>query len=195
MTEFTMMASHLDMARSWLVRNGSVLFYGMPATIDGAAVNDLIHAADGRRVLSCHGAHADPERSLGSLIGLFSSVGESEAAALALEHRRILADAIFRPAAPEAPTPPVDVLGPAVLGLVSALSAAKPLLLVMEAVHRMDRETRRVLQYVAERADELPIIMVAVEDVRGSATPEGHRLCPPPLVMIRVSPLPEPSLN
>jgi len=43
--------------------------------------------------------------------------------------------------------------------------------------------------------DGLPIHMVAVEDVRGLPTPEGQRLCPPPLVMVWLSPPPDPSLN
>ena len=194
MSESTLTAGHLDMARSWLVRNGSVLFYGMPATMDDTVVNDLIHATSGRRVLSCHGGHANQDRPLGALIDLFSSVDEHEAAALPPADRRILAESIFRPRSPTAPAPPLSDLGPAVLGLLRTLGRATPLLLVLEAVHRLDHETRHILQFVAERADRLPIVTVAVEDVRGLATPEGYQLCPPPLVMIRLSPLPEPSL-
>jgi len=192
MTESQLSASHLDMARSWLVRNGSVLFCGMPAAVDDTVVDDLVRGVDGRRVLDCRSRHVDADGPLAALISLFSSVDEREAAGLPQEYRRILADAIFRPV-PRAPS--VALLGPAVLGLLRLLSRATPLLLVPGAVHGLDRETRRVLQFVAERVDGLPIHMVAVEDVRGLPTPEGHRLCPPPLVMVWLSQPPDPLLN
>jgi hypothetical protein len=195
MSESQLTASHLDMARSWLVRDGSVLFYGTPAAIDATTVNDLIHVVGGRRVLSCHGGHSDPDRPLGALIALFSSVDEHEAAALEPEERRLLAESIFRPASRDAPAPSSADLAPAVVSLLRELTRVQPLLVVLEAVHRLDRETRHVLQFVAERADKLPIITVAVEDVRGLANPEGYQLCAPPLVMIRLSPMPEMSLS
>jgi hypothetical protein len=184
------------MARSWLVRNGSVLIYGMPATTDRAAVIALIDDANGRRVLSCLVGHTDPLRPLHALAGLFSSVAEAELAALPPAHRRTLTEAVFRPSPTTRQTPPVTVLGPAVLSLLRVLSRSAPLLVVIEAVHRLDGDTRAVLRFVAERADDLPIRMVAVEEVRGVSAPAGHPLCPPPLVMIRLpQPLDAPSPN
>jgi hypothetical protein len=184
MSELALTVRHLNMARFWLMRNGSVLFYGMPATVDGTAVKTLIHGANGRRVLTCHRAHTDPDRPLRALIGLLSPVDEAEIAALPPAHRGVLTDLMFRRA--HGPTPSVGELGPAVLSLLRALSRSAPLLLVLDGVHRLDRETRAVLTFVAERTDELPIHMVAVEEVHDSSTPGGHPLCPPPLLMIRV---------
>jgi hypothetical protein len=187
MSESELTVRHLNMARFWLMRNGSVLFYGSPATVDGSAVKTLIHGADGRRVLSCHRGDTDPDRPLFALTGLLSSVNETDVAWLPPAHRKVLGDLIFRHPSAAGPAPSVRALGPAVLSLLRALTRSGPLLLVLDAVHRLDRETRAVLTFVAERVDELPIHMVAVEEVTDSATPEGHPLCPPPLVMIRLS--------
>lgn len=190
MSETELTVRHLDMARSWLMRNGSVLLYGMPAAMDDVAVHELSHRAIDHRVLSSHAGYADPDRPLRALTGMFSSVHEGEAAGLPPAHRRTLAEWIFRPAPGVRHVPSVSVLGPAVLSLLQVLSAATPLLLVLEAVHHLDRETRGVLRFVAERADGLPMHVLAIEEVPGLSAPMGHSLCPPPLVVIR---LPQPS--
>jgi hypothetical protein len=195
MNEFPLTAAQLDVATSWLVRNGSVLFYGTPATIDDTLVDDLIHVANGRRVLRHRGGQADPDRPLGALIGLFSSVDESEAAALLPEQRQVLAESIFRPASPAAGGPAGAPRGPTGQSHLHSLSRSTPLLLVLDAVHRLDRESRRALQFVAQKANDLPVVVLAVEDVPASRTPEGYRLCPSPLVMIRLSPVCHPSLS
>jgi hypothetical protein len=190
MSESELTERHLEVARSWLARNGSVLFYGKPGTTGGHAVNTLLRWINRRRVLTCPGGHTDPDRPLYALAGLLSSVGAAEVAPLTSADRRILADSIFRSAVAAGPVPPTAALGPAVLSLLRVLSASVPLLLVIEAVHRLDRESWATMKFVAERSAELPVHMVAVEEVHGPAVPEGRSLCPPPLVMIRV---PEPA--
>jgi len=189
MSESELTVRHLDLARSWLMRNGSVLLYGMLATADGAAIHELTRGVTDRRVLTSHAGHADPDRPLRALSGLLSSVHEGEAADLPPAHRRTLAEWVFRPAPAVRHVPSVSLLGPAVLGLLRALGAVTPLLVVLETVHLLDRETRGVLRFVAERAaDDLPMHVLAVEEVPGLSAPLGHSLCPPPLVVIRLPP-------
>jgi len=192
MSESELTVRHFDLARSWLMRDGSVLLYGMPAAVHDTAAHDLVDGVTDRRVLSSHAGHTDPDRPLYALTGLFASVHEAEAAALPPAHRRTLAEWVFHPVPSVRHVPSVSVLGPAVLSLLRALGAETPLLLVIEAVHRLDRETRGVLRFVAERADDLPLHVVAVEEVPGLSAPLGHSLCPPPLVVIRIPPSSEP---
>ena len=188
MSESELTVRHLDLARSWLTRNGSVLLYGTQAALDDAAARELVDGAIDRRVLSSYAGHADPDRPLRALTGLFSAVHEGEAAALLPAHRRTLAEWVFHPTPAVRHVPSVSVLGPAVLSLLRALAGSTPLLLVLEAVHGLDRETRGVLRFVAERAGDLPMHVLALEEVASLSTPLGHSLCPPPLVVIRLPP-------
>jgi hypothetical protein len=192
MSESELTVRHLDLARSWLTRNGSVLLYGTPAAMHDAATHELVDGAIDRRVLGSYAGHTDPDRPLRALAGLFSSVREGEAAALPPTHRRTLAEWVFHPSPAVRHVPSVSVLGPAVLSLLRALAGSTPLLLVLEAVQELDRETRGVLRFVAERAADLPMHVLAVEQVSGLSAPLGHSLCPPPLVVIRIPPPSEP---
>jgi hypothetical protein len=176
------------MAKAWLTCNGSVLFYGTHAVVDSAVVDALVQCVDGRRVLACRSEQTDPQRRLGALTALFSTVAEAEAAALPAVHRRLLAESIFRSPSSVAPPPSAAALGPAVLSLVEALSRSKPLLLVLEAVHLLDHETSRVLEFVAGQARESRVHMIAVEQVPGPYGPQGYVICPSPLVMIGLDP-------
>jgi hypothetical protein len=180
----------LGVAKSWLTHKGSVLFYGTPAATNNADIDALIRSIDDRRLLVCRSEHTDPERRLGALTALLSTVDEAEAAALPPGHRRLLAESIFRPPASAAPTPFAAVLGPAVLSLLQTLGRQSPLLLFLEAVHRLDHETVRVLEFVAGMAHESPVHMIAVEQVLGRSGPQGCAICPPPLVMIRLDSAP-----
>jgi hypothetical protein len=184
----TMTGYQLAVARDWLARNGSVLLYGRHAAVASGVVDALVHGIDGRRVLVCRREHTDPERRLGALTALFSTVDEAEAAAVPPEHRRLLAESIFESPAPGAATPSVAELGPAVLSLLRTLSSSTPLLLVLDAVHRLDHKTRGVLGFVTDRADGLPIHVIAVEQVPVPSTPQGYPVCPAPLVMIQLCP-------
>jgi len=189
MSETELTVRHLGLAGSWLMRNGSVLLYGVPAAAQDAAIDELAGGVFDRRVLTSQAGHADEDRPLRALSGLLSSVREGEAAGLPPVHRRTLAEWVFRPAPAVRHVPSVSVLGPAVLSLLRALGNVTPLLVVLEAVHRLDRETRGVLRFVAERAgDDLPMHVLAVEEVPGLCAPMGHSLCPPPLVVIRLPP-------
>jgi hypothetical protein len=184
----TVTVQRLAVARDWLAHNGSVLLYGRHAVAGGGIVDALVHGVDGRRVLDCRREHTDPQRRLGALTALFSTVDEAEVASVPPEHRRLLTTSIFAAPAPGAAVPSTAELGPAVLSLLRTLSRSTPLLLVLEAVHRLDRETRGVLEFVAVRADGLPIHMIAVEQVPDPSTPKGYPVCPSPLVMIRLCP-------
>jgi hypothetical protein len=178
----------LALASAWLTNNGSVLFFGSHAALDTGVVDALVECVDGRRVLICRSDHSDPRRRLGALTALFSTVGEAEAAALPPGHRRLLAESIFRSPASAAPTPSAETLGPAVLGLLRALSRSTPLLLVFEAVHRLDHDTRCVLEYVAEESRGSLVRMIAMEEVPGPGGPRGYAICPSPLVIIGLGP-------
>lgn len=131
----------LAVASAWLTNNGSVLFFGSHAALDRGVVDALVDGVDGRRVLICRGDRTDPRRRLGALTALFSAVDEAEAAVLPPGHRRLLAESIFRSPASAAPAPSAEVLGPAVLSLLRALSRSTSLLLVVvdNAVAATDR--------------------------------------------------------
>jgi hypothetical protein len=178
----------IAVASAWLRYNGSVLLFGSRAALDSGVVDTLVDGVDGRRVLVCRSAHIDPQRRLGALTALFSTVDEAEAAALPSGHRRLLAESIFRSPASAVPAPSAEVLGPAVLSLLRALSRSTPLLLVVEAVHRLDEDTRCVLEYVAEEARGSLVRMIAVEEVPGPGGPRGYGICPSPLVIIGPGP-------
>jgi hypothetical protein len=185
----------LDMARAWLACHGSVLLYGTQAVLDSALVDTLVDGIDGRRVLVCRREHTDPERRLGALTALLSTVDEAEVAAVPSGHRRLLAESILNPPAAGA-TPSTAALGPAVLSLLRTLSRSTPLLLVVEAVHRLDHATLGVLEFVADKADGLPIHVIGMEQSPGPSAPQGFLICPSPLVMIRLGqPVGTPSWN
>jgi hypothetical protein len=192
----TVTVEQLGLARAWLARDGSVLLYGGHDAVPSAVLDALVHGVDGRRVLVCRREHTDPERQLGAVAALISTVDEAEVAAIPPGHRRLLTESIFGSPAPGAATLSAAVLGPAVLSLLRTLSRSTPLLLVVEAVDRLDHNTRSVLEFVADGADGLPIHMIAVEQVSGPSTPQGYRICPSPLVMIGLCPsFGVPSLN
>ncbi|GAA0914348.1 hypothetical protein GCM10009558_023090 [Virgisporangium aurantiacum] len=179
----------LAVASAWLTYNGSVLLFGSHAALDGGVVDALVDRVDGRRVLVCRRDRTDPRRRLGTLTALFSTVDETEAVALPPGHRRLLAESIFRaPGAEGASAPSAEELGPAVLSLLRTLSGSTPLLLIVEAVHRLDDDTRCVLEYVAEETRGSLVRMIAVEEVPGPGGPRGYAICPSPLVIIGLGP-------
>ncbi|GAA0903857.1 hypothetical protein Vau01_122360 [Virgisporangium aurantiacum] len=163
-----------------------MLFFGSHTATDTGVVDALVDCVDGRRVLIRRNDHTDPQRRLGALTALFSTVDEAEAATLPPEHRRLLTESIFR--SPAAAVPSAAVLGPAVLSLLRALSRSTPPLLVVEAVHRLDDDTRCVLEYMAEEARGSLVRMIAVEEVPGPGGPRGYAICPSPLVIIGLGP-------
>jgi hypothetical protein len=194
----------LDLARHWLSRDASVLFYGPPGDADPAVIDALVHSVPGRRILApprrptiprqptIPRRPAAPRRPTGprrpprTLADALSSVHPAEIAGLPSPYREALTGWISGGSPPDAYSASATVAS-AVLCLLEQLGAATRVLLVLPDLHRADPQSQRVLRLVADRADGLPVHVVAVEEVAEGATPQAHRLCPNPLVMIRLA--------
>jgi hypothetical protein len=173
----------LEVANDWLHSGGSVLFYG-PAGFGASAVLDEVVAvtAGQYRVLRCSEPPATPQRPLRSLASLLSCVKAEELDNLPEEHRRVLTESASGRIEDRLHANSAVVR--AMLMLVRLLTGSGPLLLVIDQVERLDRDSSNVLRFVATHVDGLAVQMVAAEEMRMTFPPVGHRLCPPPLLMV-----------
>jgi hypothetical protein len=143
----------------------------------------MVAAARPVRVLRCAPAKVDRRWPLYGLAQLLSSVTQEELAALPSVHRETLATVTAGRADAGGTVSTVDV-GYALLSLVQVLSTSAPLRLVVESAQWLDPETNRAVRFVASRVDGLPVHTVLSEQIDGSSASVGHRLCPPPLLIL-----------
>jgi hypothetical protein len=197
----------LETAREWLLSGGSVLFFGPNGVGKSAALDLLAAAACDARVLRCAPGVHHVDRSYRVLAELLSSVTDAELNLLPLARRRVLVDALRHRAGRPAHGP---VLGRtrrsgrsrwstrataaavrhAALGLFRVLARSRPVLLVVDNIHLLDRASADVLTFVASRVGDLAIQMVAAEQVPADRAPVGRYQCPSPLLMTRPDPQP-----
>jgi hypothetical protein len=189
----TVRRNQLDAAGDWLRGGGSVLFFGPEGSGKSAALDVLIAAAQGRRVLRCSPARAGVAAPYSDLAVLLSSVTVGERAKVPVGQRELLARIADQGSGHRADqrSDLVTGLDPgavrlAALSLVRMLAGAGPLLLVVDDLQRLDDATAEVLRFIATRVEDLPIRMVAAEWVPDGSPPRGGGLCPPLLLVLRL---------
>jgi len=177
------MNRQMQMARDWVLWAGSVLFYGSPGAPLAPALDEVAAAFVTRtRVLRAPAPHHDRRTGpLRALSGLLSTVTSAEMATLSPAHRHAIVDGPT-----SASDPSVVAVGQAVLDLLHTLTRRTTMLVVIDNVHEMDPDTVEVLAFVAARLGTLPIQLAVGEEVTATSTPWGHRLCPPPLLIVRI---------
>ncbi|OXM67569.1 ATP-binding protein [Amycolatopsis vastitatis] len=138
---------------------GGVLIRGEAGIGKSALVAETAAAASvaGLRVLRTTGAEAEQNLAYAGLHQLLYPV-RAGVAELPAPQRDALRTALGLAAGDE---PSVFLVGLAVLTLLAEEAAAKPLLLVAEDVHWLDRASADVLAFVARRIENEPIVLVA----------------------------------
>jgi len=185
----------LQTAGEWLLSGGSVLFFG-PAGAGKTAALDVVTAAVVQsRVLRYAPADRStgPDRPFGALAGLLATITAAELESVPAARRRVLAAAVSAGADPVAPVTPA-AMRLAVLNLLRVLARERPLLLIVDDLQWLDEASAEVLRFVAPRVDDLPVQMAAAERVAPDSLPLRRGLCPPPLLVVRMGPLPPPDL-
>ncbi len=122
------------------------------------------------------------------LVDLFARVPETCLDALAPEPQVALRAALLR-----GETPADDrcelAVRVAVLDVLRALTAAGPVLLVLDGLQWLDEPTAEVLAFVVRRIEGLDVRVVAAERVPDGEQPERPYCCPPGTVELAVPPL------
>ncbi|KFU78075.1 regulatory protein, luxR family [Amycolatopsis lurida] len=138
---------------------GGVLVQGEPGVGKSALVAEAVAAAalGGLRVLRATGAEAERNFAYAALHQLLRPV-RAGADTLPAPQRSALWAAL---GLAEAGEPNAYLVGLAALTLLSDEAAAKPLLIVAEDVHWMDRESADALAFVARRIETEPIVLIA----------------------------------
>ncbi len=180
----------LAQARARLAAGSSILLYG-PAGIGKSTILQALAAdADPALVLRANAAEAEAELPYLALVDLFDSVLDEHAAALPAHLRAALDGALLRSALPDTAHDQLAVRL-AVLELVRALSADRPVWLVLDDVQWIDQPSAGVLRFVARRLGGVAGRVLAAERVADGGSPRGLDLCPPPCLEVAVPPLPE----
>lgn len=176
----------------WLTDQHSLLVTGPP----GAGRSTVLHAladratAAGTRVLRSAPGPAEAELPFATLIDLLAGFAAADWARLPADWRAALARVEqARPAALSA----ADRLAVR-LAVLRLLTAAAPVLLVIDDLPWVDPASAEVLRFVSRRVRRLPVRVLAA--VRGRTTPpELRELCPEPVRVLPVPPLAEPALG
>ncbi|NEA45818.1 ATP-binding protein, partial [Streptomyces sp. SID10815] len=197
-----------------LTCSGGVLLTGPEGigrtTLAAQLAADL--GARGHRVLRCSPAPAERDTPFLGLIDLLAPVGDDALAALAAHERAVLEAALLR-TAPPAGTAPVTghaalVLRIAVRKVLARLTAAAPLLLVVDDAQWLDPPTAQILDFLARRGDGTPPVLATLRtdgppDIpAGSGAPltsaaptrpygpdSAQDLCPRPVRRVAVPPM------
>ncbi|MGC9668621.1 AAA family ATPase [Planosporangium sp. 12N6] len=183
----------LEQARVRLAAGGSILLYG-PAGIGKSTILQALAAdADPALVLRANAAEAEAELPYLALVDLFDGVLDEYAAELPEHLRAALDGALLRSALPDTAHDQLAVRL-AVLELVRALAADRPVLLVLDDVQWIDQPSAGVLRFVTRRLDTLPVRILAAERAADGGAPVSLDLCPPGCLELAVPPLPEPDV-
>ncbi|AQZ69588.1 putative transcriptional regulator [[Actinomadura] parvosata subsp. kistnae] len=155
--------------RGGLRNGGGVLIRGEAGIGKSALVAEAASAASaaGLRVLTTTGVQAERDLAYAGLHQLLYPV-RAAVATLPARQRTALRDALGLGEDPEpAATPPegvaqtgVFLVGLAALTLLAEVAAARPLLVVVEDAHWLDRASADVLAFVARRIESEPIAMI-----------------------------------
>ncbi|WP_169815558.1 helix-turn-helix transcriptional regulator [Nocardia inohanensis] len=168
-------------------RGASLVFRGDPGTGRTALLRDIAHRAKGFRILTCNGAAAEAELPYAALHELLlpletrlTALPAPQAVALgaALGHHFEAMGDLARGRHPGA----VDgfLVGAALVTLLSAAAAERPLLLLLDDAHFIDRATAQALVFAIRRLAASPVVLLAALPEEPAATPweglPGHRL-------------------
>jgi DNA-binding CsgD family transcriptional regulator len=180
----------LGQARARLAAGGSVLLYG-PAGIGKSTILQALAAdADPALVLRANAAEAEAELPYLALVDLFDGVLDEYAVALPVHLRVALDGALLRSSLPDTAHDQLAVRL-AVLELLRALAANRPVLLVLDDVQWIDQPSAGVLRFVTRRLGSVAARVLAAERASDGGTPTALDLCPPGCLELVVPPLPE----
>jgi DNA-binding CsgD family transcriptional regulator len=180
----------LDQARARLAAGDSVLLYG-PAGIGKSTILQALAAdADPALVLRANAAEAEAELPYLALVDLFDGVLDEYAGELPAHLRAALDGALLRSALPDTAHDQLAVRL-AVLELVRALAADRPVWLVLDDVQWIDEPSAGVLRFVTRRLGTVAARVLAAERVTDGGAPAALDLCPPGCLELAVPPLPE----
>jgi DNA-binding CsgD family transcriptional regulator len=176
-------------ARARLNGGGSVILTG-PAGIGKSTILDaLARVATDVLVLRAAAAEAEAELPYLALVDLLD--GAPDAFDLLPAHLRAALDgALLRSALPATAHDQLAVRL-AVLELLRALSAERPVLLVLDDVQWIDEPSAGVLRFVARRLEGVDVSVLAAERLADGAAATRLDLCPPPYTELAVPPMPE----
>ncbi len=174
--------------RQRLVRGGSIVLHG-PAGIGKSTLLSVVAAGLARaRVLRAAPAELESGLPYLTLVDLFDGVTAPEMARLPRHLRGALEGTLRRGSDDVGDSLAVRL---AVLELLRSLSAAQPVVLVIDDLQWVDGPSAEVLRFVARRVNGSPIGMLAAERVAGGNDPLHVDLCPPPCQEILLGPLTE----
>jgi len=144
--------------------------------------------ADGILVLACTPAEAELQLPFVSLIDLLAPVGDDALDRLPLGQRAVLRAALLRGEGSE-PAPRGVQVRLAVLTLLRALAAERPVWIVADDLQWMDEPTAEVLAFVCRRTTGMRLRVLATERVAPGRAPTRAGLCPPGTALLTVPPL------
>ncbi|MFJ4986002.1 AAA family ATPase [Streptomyces sp. NPDC088732] len=186
----------LDHARTQLSAGPGVLFHGS-AGIGKSALLTALSAPTGQAgqaaadgfVLRCAPVEEDAKLPFVALMDLFARVPDSYVDGLAEGPRAALRAALLRGREPVSPQSRLAVRDAAV-DLLRALSAAGPVLVVVDDLQWVDMPSAEVLSVALRRLyDNAPVRFLAAERVMDGEEPLGLRCCPPGTATVPVPPL------
>ncbi|AHH95175.1 ATP-binding protein [Kutzneria albida] len=180
----------LRSARAQLLAGGSVLFGG-PAGIGKSTLLSTLAAElaeGGCAVLRCAPDESDSQLPFVCLIDLLAEVGDAALAALPAPLRTALDAALLRGEHPSSDQSRLGVRM-AVLQVLQRLSAANPVVLVIDDVQWVDPPSAEVLAFVARRTAGTSVRVLAAERVPEREQPANRHLCPPEVTELAVPPL------
>lgn len=178
-----------------LAAGESVLLYG-PAGIGKSTILDAIVAdAAPALVLRAGAAEAEAELPYLTLVDLFDGALDERPEALPSHLRAALDGALLRSALPSTPHDQLAVRL-AVLELLRALAARRPVLVVLDDAQWIDDRSAAVLRFVARRLSGIDVrVLAAQRTVDGAgAAPDVVELCPSPRMELAVPPLDETAI-
>lgn len=181
-----MPTTELNPARE-LIRVGfSVLLYGPPKSMLRLQLDGMVREAQrtARVLRRPPNVRWAPER-LADLALLLAGVQPDEVEAMPVHHRHVLIDVLRNGST----APSVVAAGQAITALVRELMRERPLLVVVDELHLLDRATADVLAMVTGAlGDRKGLQVAAAEEVLGVDRPWGQRLLPRPDLVVRVDP-------
>ena len=182
-------AGIMEQARDRLAGGGSVILTG-PAGIGKSTILDALALQETEGlVLRVAAAEVEAELPYLTLVDLFD--GAPDAFDLLPAHLRAALDgALLRSALPSTAHDQLAVRL-AVLELLRALSADRPVLLVLDDVQWIDEPSAGVLRFVARRLEGVNVSVLAAERLADGAATTRLDLCPPPYSELAVPPMPE----